>query len=138
MKWQVKEASFGDIVRVKLGSIYHYGIFENEDKVIQFGLPPVLTDLRKDEDVEVLVTDINTFSNGNFVEVSEFSLKEKLKRNSPKKTISIANSRIGEKGYNLIHNNCEHFVNECVFGIKYSSQTDGIRESVINMTNKGK
>ena len=27
----------------------------------------------------------------------------------------------------MIHNNCEHFVYECVFGIKYSEQEEEVR-----------
>ncbi|MBO4432607.1 MAG: 4'-phosphopantetheinyl transferase superfamily protein, partial [Clostridia bacterium] len=39
-----------------------------------------------------------------------------------------ASARIGETGYNLIHNNCEHFVNECALGVKYCSVEDDARK----------
>ena len=42
MKWSFVEPSSGDMIRVKLGSIYHYGIFADDGEIIQFGLPPVL------------------------------------------------------------------------------------------------
>lgn len=42
--------------------------------------------------------------------------------------ILAAKSRIGERGYNILYNNCEHFVYECVFGIKYCSQTEKMRK----------
>ena len=41
--------------------------------------------------------------------------------------MSLARSRLGEGGYNILHNNCEHFVNECVFGIKKSEQEEEVR-----------
>lgn len=54
MKWQLKEPTFGDIIRVKSGSIYHYGIYASDSEVIQFGLSPNHTDRVADRDVEVL------------------------------------------------------------------------------------
>ncbi len=41
MNWEFRYCSPGDIIRVKLGSVYHYGIFVNDDEVIQFGYPPI-------------------------------------------------------------------------------------------------
>ncbi len=128
MKWSPSQCKAGDMIRIQLGSFYHMGIFVSENEIIQFGLPPVpeyRTDLDK---VEVVATDIDVFSCGKIVEVAQMSLKEKLRRFSPQKTIELARSRIGEKGYNIIHNNCEHFAYECVFGIKYCSQVESLRE----------
>lgn len=127
MKWVYRECQFGDIIRVKLGSVYHYGIFASEDEVIAFGLPPTAENLKNQQDIKVLVTDIDVFSCGNLVEAAQLSLKEKLRRTSPEKTVAAARARIGEGGYNLIHNNCEHFVNEIVFGEKISEQEREVR-----------
>ena len=43
------------------------------------------------------------------------------------KALGVEDARIGEGGYNIIHNNCEHLAYECVFGEKKSEQTDAIR-----------
>ena len=127
MKWKMKEARFGDIVRVSLGAIYHYGIFVSEEEVIQFGLPP--TPNRVAEDVEVLVSPVSDFLAGGFLEVGcPDDRKEKKSRRSAKDTVASARARLGERGYDIIHNNCEHFANECAFGQKFSSMTDGLRE----------
>ena len=32
MKWEPKECQAGDIVRIKLGGVYHFGIFVSEEK----------------------------------------------------------------------------------------------------------
>ena len=56
------------------------------------------------------------------------SLKEKVQRNSPRKTVQIARGRLGERGYAILSNNCETFANECVFGKKISSQVEDVRE----------
>lgn len=117
------------MIRVKIGAIYHYGIFVSENEIIQFGEPPVGSLLARDySSVKVCTATADEFSCGNIIEVAELDRKEKRKRFSPDKTIEIARSRIGEGGYNLIHNNCEHFVFECVFGIRKSTQEDEARE----------
>lgn len=128
MKWAYAECHSGDIIRVKLGSVYHYGIFVSDDEVIAFGLPPTAENLQNQQAITVLSTDIDVFSCGNLIETAQLSLKEKLKRKIPEKTVALARSRIGEGGYNLIHNNCEHFVNEIVFGEKISQQELSVRE----------
>ena len=127
MKWVYQECRCGDIIRVKLGSVYHYGIFASEDEVIAFGLPPTAENLSRQQDIKVLATDIDVFSCGNMVETAQLSLKEKLRRADPDKTVAMARERIGEGGYDLIHNNCEHFVNEIVFGEKVSQQELEVR-----------
>ena len=125
MKWIMKEAEYGDIVRVSLGSIYHFGIFVSEDEVIQFGLPPTLD--RRSEDVEVLASSVSDFLAGGFLEVGVCEGREKKSRRSKKDTVLSAKKRLGERGYDIIHNNCEHFANECAFGQKFSSMTEALR-----------
>jgi len=127
MKWWPGECTSGDAIRIRIGSIYHYGIFVSEEEVIQFGLPPVDLASRKDEDIRVLSTDIEAFALGNIVEVAKLSRLENRRRFSPEQTVERARARIGEGGYSLIHNNCEHFINECLFGQKSSQQIDEIR-----------
>lgn len=127
MKWWPNSCNSGDMIRVHIGSIDHYGIFVSEEEVIQFGLPPIAENLMPEDKVEVLVTDIDTFACGNIVEVAELDRKEEKARFPKEKTIELARSRVGDKGYNIIHNNCESFVNECVFGIRKSSQEEKIR-----------
>lgn len=121
----MKEARYGDIVRVSLGLIYHYGIFVSEEEVIQFGLPP--TPNRKAEDVEVLSSHVSDFLAGGFLEVGQPERQEKKNRRTPEQTVLAARARLGERGYDIIRNNCEHFANECAFGAKFSSMTDGLR-----------
>ena len=127
MKWTFNEARPGDMVRVCLGEVYHFGIYVSDEEIIQFGPPPT-TILRKDEDIEVCVTDIEDFLLGKFLEVAEYDRKEKKKARSAEEIIELARGRIGEKGYSILYNNCEHFVHECVFGEKYWSQTENIRK----------
>ena len=128
MKWEYKDCQYGDIIRVKLGSVYHYGIFVSDNEVIAFGPPPTAENLQNQQAIKVLATDIDVFSCGNLVETAVLSFKERMKRRSPEQTVTLARERIGEGGYNIIHNNCEHFVNDIVFGEKVSQQERSVRE----------
>ena len=127
MKWEPTDCKPGDMVRIRLGAIYHYGVFLNEDEVVQFGYPPIPEFQEQNAVVTVVAVDIDTFACGHIVEVASLDRKERKKRLPPEKTAEIARSRIGTGGYNIIHNNCEHLAYECVFGEKKSEQTDAIR-----------
>lgn len=126
MIWELAEAKRGDMVRVKLGKIYHYGIYVSEKEIVQFGLPPTAL-MRDEKTVSVCVTDVDGFLLGGFLEVGTPDKKEAKIRKNPDETVALARSRIGEKGYHVIHNNCEHFAYECAFGQKYCSQIEYLR-----------
>ncbi|XP_046544914.1 phospholipase A and acyltransferase 3-like [Haliotis rubra] len=48
--------------------------------------------------------------------------EEKLKSLEPSKIVERALSKVGEVGYNLLYENCEHFAMWCRYGIKKSYQ----------------
>ncbi len=118
MIWKTVPPSHGDIIRVRMSFYYHYGIYADDNTVIQFGYPDN-TGVAS-EDIAVLVTDINTFSCGNICETGVCEKQEKKKRFSAAETVLRAKSRIGETGYNILENNCEHFVYACAFGKNHS------------------
>ena len=128
MKWAYTKFKSGDIIRVKVGSVYHYGICSDDMKVIAFGLPPTQENFKNSGDVKVICTDMDVFSAGGEVETAQLSFTEKIRRRNPQKTVELAKSCIGEGGYDLIHNNCEHFVNYVVFGVKESTQEQEARK----------
>ena len=122
LKWWPRDPRPGDLIRVRIGTVYHYGVFVSEEEVIQFGLPPV--NLFRDESrIEVCATDIDTFACGSIVETADPGRK----RLPPEKSIALARARIGEKGYSLLHNNCEHFATECVLGERFCEEADAAR-----------
>lgn len=127
MKWELIEPSLGDMIRVKVGPMYHYGIYVSDEEIIQFGQNPALRTSLTDSNIAVCVTDVDTFLCGEFLEVRVPDRKERRHQFSPKKTAELARSRIGEKGYHILHNNCEHFAYECVTGEHYSSQMEQVR-----------
>lgn len=125
MNWMDKEPTYGDIVRTKVTFYHHYGIFVSEEEVIQFGLPDNVS--RPADEVAVLATDVYTFLNGGSIEVGVPDKEERRRQRDPETVVSLARSRIGEKGYDILHNNCEHFVNDCAFGEATSSFVQDVR-----------
>ena len=128
MKWVLEECSFGDVIRTKAGSVYHYGIFVSENEVIQFGYAPTYyVGEHKDEKITVCACDIYSFMAGGSIEKGVPEKAEKKRMFSPQKIVENARKRLGEGGYGIVHNNCEHFVNECAFGRKFSEQEASLR-----------
>ena len=128
MQWVEKMPSYGDIIRTKVKFYHHYGIFVSEEEVIQFGLPD--DPFRQADQIKVLTSDVMTFLQGGELEVAQPDAAERKKIRSPRQIVEIATGRIGEGGYDILHNNCEHFVNDCAFGEPSSSFLQGVRDKL--------
>ena len=120
--WSMKQPYPGAHIRVQVGEIYHHGIYIGNDEVVQFGTPFNIGNIPKN--IKVIKSHIDEFLNGGFLEVREFTKKEKKIKNDDLTIVKIALSRLGEGNYDLIHNNCEHFANECIFNERKSKQVD--------------
>ena len=127
MKWSYTQPERGDMIRVSMGTLYHFGIYVSDDEVIQFGLPPTRRGAISDAEVEVLSSDIDSFLSGGFLEVCQFDKKEKKKNRSVEEIVAYARSKIGMRGYHILYNNCEHFANECVTGEQICRQAEDVR-----------
>ena len=128
-EWYVRELKAGDHVRFRFNSFYHHGLYEGNGFVIHFA-GPNMEHLVDPEHVVVRRDKLEDFANGRNIEVRKYSLIEKLTKKSSAKAIKQAQERIGETGYDILHNNCEHFVNSCVFGRAYSTQIDEMRKKL--------
>jgi hypothetical protein len=94
----------------QLEGIYkHYGIDCGDGTVIHY---------RKPSEV-IEQTSIASFSRGNPVYVAEYSEGFGY---IPDVVVERAKSRLGERDYNLLSNNCEHFASWCKTGINDSKQ----------------
>lgn len=128
-RWVVREIKAGDILRVYTGRLYHFGIYIGNEEVIHFA-GPSLSELTDAQSAVVRKDPLAHFSMGKQLEVRDYSLSEKLKKHSVKRILEEANNSLGIGGYDIIYNNCEHFVNRCVFGIPYSTQIEELRKSL--------
>jgi hypothetical protein len=125
MQWSQAFPQPGDPVRVKVEFYHHYGIFVSEDSVIQFGLPDGPS--RPASEIRVLSSDVYTFLQGGNLEVGTPDRQERKKLRPASQVIAYAQSKLGQDGYNLLHNNCEHFMNECLYGEPSSDTVQGLR-----------
>lgn len=114
MRWEEERPVYGDLIRTRIRFYYHYGIYVSDGRVIQFGLPDN-TGI-PNEQICVCCTDVQTFLAGGTVERGVPDREERHKLRSPAEIVRQAESRLGQTGYNILHNNCEHFVYECAFG----------------------
>ena len=128
--WEVKNPVFGDHIKVNRGLYSHHGIYASDDCVIHFSTPDGVSELDHTK-AKVIVTNLKTFLNGGILEVRTFNSKELEYKRSPQDIINYAFSRLGEGGYNLISNNCEHFANDCLFGKKTSNQVDSVLSFIL-------
>ena len=128
MQWQFSSPTPGAPVRVKVSFYYHYGIFVSRDSVIQFGLPDGPS--RPAEEIRVLSTDVYTFLQGGDLEEGFPDRGERKKLRSADQVVATAQSRIGQGGYDLLHNNCEHFMYECLFGEPDSPTLSSLRTRI--------
>lgn len=128
-EWIVRELQPGDHIRVKHMSFYHHGLYEGDGMVIHFA-GPTLEHLVDSAQVTVCRDTLEHFSSGRSIEIRKYSLKEKFTKRPTGKVLQTARDALGEKGYNILCNNCEHFVNRCVFGKAFSTQIDEMRANL--------
>lgn len=128
MNWSEKTPVFGDMIRTKVRFYYHYGIFVSDGEVIQFGLPN--DPFRSADQIHVIRTDITAFLQGGELEVMTPEKQERKQMRTPEQIVTIARQRIGEGGYDILHNNCEHFASDCVFGQPQSTFLQDVREKL--------
>ena len=116
----------GDHLMVSFGIYQHHAIDMGDGRVIQYGsgeLPP--------RNNEVTIESYETLAaKGDIVTLdvaANFSADEVIAR---------ATSRIGEKNYSLLGNNCEHFVNWCRTGQADSRQVDRTMQRIASCAAK--
>ena len=130
MKWELRPPQSGDMIRVDFYGFYHYGIYVSDDEIIQFGNHPSLNAGKEECDIKVLATDAGTFCCGGFLQTAVLDKKEQKARRTAERTVEYARSKIGEGGYSLTDNNCEHFAYLCVFDKAKSTQTEEVKRAI--------
>lgn len=122
--WSNRRPNYSDQIRVNRGLYYHYGIYESDDVVYQFASPKGAE--ISSETATVNTTTLADFLKGGVLEVRDYTEEELQMKKSPNEIIEYAKDHLGEMGYDLINNNCEHFANRATFGKSESSQVNNI------------
>lgn len=99
--------TIGDHLTAPYMGITHHGLFAGEALVVHKGRDGVV------------LTSLEEFSGGNDISVCVHFMERKFTR---EESVERGLSRLGESEYNVIFDNCEHFVNWCIFGLESSTQ----------------
>jgi len=112
----------GDHIYVHCTGYSHHGIDLGDGNVIHFDYHPwqaLSRKLAKAPDPEIREVSVEKFSQGRPVIVRRYS-----ETADADTVIKRARSRVGEAGYHLFENNCEHFAVWCKTGKSQSTQVD--------------
>ena len=125
--WSAESPKCGDHIRVcrMNGMYYHHGIYVSDDEVIHF--------TGDDDDsvldwsrAHVISTSLEQFLDGGVVEVKVYNDEERADLYHVEGIIAYARACLGDGGYNLFFNNCEHFANACTLGKYRSRQVENL------------
>lgn len=119
---------YGDIIGVTdefMGYRYnHYAIYVGDNKVIHY-----VSTTGKIEDSKIQETDMSPyFKDGNYF-ILDLKNSEKF---TAEEAVKRAKSRLGENSYDLLQNNCEHFVLWSKTGDSKSYQIDNLSYQQVN------
>lgn len=123
--WVRKKPSKGNHIRVDRGLYTHHGVYISNDEIIHFtgSEEDSVLDWSKPE---VIKTDLSYFLKDGEVEVKEYTDDEIQDLYPVEHIVAYARACLGDKGYNLAFNNCEHFANVCTLGRFRSRQVEKV------------
>jgi hypothetical protein len=91
----------------------HHGIYIGNEQVIHYS-----GFANGQSTGTICITSVKAFANGHDVSVQ----KHFFRFYNDEESVERAHSRLGEDWYNVLINNCEHFVNWCITGLHDSPQ----------------
>lgn len=127
--WVIKKPSKGDHIRVNRGLYTHHGVYIDYEEVIHFTgtEDDSILDWSKNE---VIQTDLDYFLRGGQLEVKEYTDDEIQDLYPVEHIVAYTRACLGDRGYNLIFNNCEHFANTCTLGRFRSKQVEAVFDTI--------
>jgi len=129
--WQRIEPVRGDHIRVRRFLYYHHGVYISDKEVIHFNTPGKGDGLLGD--AEVIATSLKEFLELGLCEVRQYN-SSLLEKSLPTDTVvKRARSRLGESGYSIVFNNCEHFARWCKVGIHRSIQAENVALFILKL-----
>ncbi len=121
--------AIGDHLFVDCGKYSHHGIQTGDDEVIHFDFRPAdkcrsLVGRRVNSAIRK--STIQEFAGGEKIFVRRYATADDTNL-----VLERANSRLGESGYCLLFNNCEHFAQWCKTGKRQSTQVEAARSASV-------
>ena len=112
-----KNLKRGDHIYVSYGTFTHHGIYCGDDRVIHYG--------SRSKICEVSLSD--------FAKHRDVSAQKYDDAYSADRVVSRAKKRLGEKKYNLLFNNCEHFATWCKVGRSRCRQLENPAKAAVKL-----
>ena len=119
--------ALGDHIFVYNWGYSHHGIDCGDGKVIHFDFDPrrkLLSTILNRDLSQIRETTLEEFSRGRTVHVRQYDQCD-----DPQTVVARARSRVGESGYHLFGNNCEHFSVWCKSCIHESTQVEAAKSA---------
>ncbi len=114
----VQRMGHGDHIYVmRRGGYTHHGIDCDDGTVIHFSGEPGSAK----HGAFIVRSTLHDFLQGGDLKVREYG-----RRDDAETTVDRAESKLGETGYHLVKNNCEHFATWCCTGLAASRQVRGV------------
>jgi hypothetical protein len=92
----------------------HHGIDLGDGRIVHFGEPG-----KDAPQTAIRITHMDEFLRGGRPIIVKYASDQAL---GPEESVRLALAEVGEKGYNLAFNNCEHFATYCRTGRRDSRQ----------------
>lgn len=133
--WEFGIPKEGDHIRVSRGLYTHHGIFISNDEIIHF------TGEENDNVMdwsnnEVIQSTLERFLLEGTLEIKIYTHEELEDLYPVEEIVQYARHCLGDRDYNLIWNNCEHFANMCTLGRFRSHQVEKVTK-ILGGTNMG-
>ncbi|XP_041435479.1 lecithin retinol acyltransferase isoform X1 [Xenopus laevis] len=138
----------GDLLEVPRTLFVHFGIYLGDNKVAHL-MPDILPAFSSDKShiqqvvtnkrlimgviakmASVRVDSVQNFAYGGTILINHMDHRVTSKPLPPEEIVKRAEKLVGVTEYSLLWDNCEHFVNDCRYGIPLSFQTDQFCETV--------
>ena len=118
----------GDHLFIYRGGYSHHGIDLGDGSVVHFESDPwrkLTGTLASAESPKITVASIDEFSRGAPLNVRQYPTCDQVEV-----VVNRAESRLGDRNYDVFDNNCEHFAVWCKTGVHHSTQVHSFREAV--------
>lgn len=113
------EPNIGDHLVTPRSGYTHHGLYIGGGKVIHY--EGLYKGLKSGPVTEIC---LSKFGLDKKKDVGFFIESHDHKIRSIEDIVAHARSRLGEESYNLVWNNCEHFVHDCIYGVSKSNQVN--------------